>query len=349
MTHGGNVWQGDRPGDWLDLSASVRPGGAPPWVREALLHAMEEIEYYPQLSMARGRAALGEFLELEPEYVLPTAGGISAIALAARLPVERVRIPVPAFTEYGALSRQYGLAVETVPLLRPDRSVRPLIECVGEELKENTCVWLCNPCNPVGVGFPAEDVLKLLKTVREKNGWLVVDEAFVAYCPEYTVAPWTAREDRLLVTGSMTKILGIPGVRLGYLCGKDLEILAGFQNPWELSCFAEAVAMALPEHREDLREECARSRERRERFRAVLEALGIYVYPSDANFLLADFGRDTGKIEEYLYGKKILVRRCMDFAGIDDGRHLRLAVKDEDAIRRTLDALKEAMECAEKV
>ena len=34
MTHGGNVWQGDRPGDWLDLSASVRPGGAPQWVRQ---------------------------------------------------------------------------------------------------------------------------------------------------------------------------------------------------------------------------------------------------------------------------------------------------------------------------
>ena len=348
MTHGGNVWQGDRPGDWLDLSASVRPGGAPQWVRQALLSAMDKLEYYPQLSMARGREALGVFLGLAPEHVLPTAGGISAIALAARLPVDRVRIPVPAFTEYGAISRQYGLEIETVPLLGADRQIRLLAECVGEGLSENTCVWLCNPCNPVGVGFPAEDVRELLEIVRAKNGWLAVDEAFIAYCPEHTVAPLTAREDRLLVTGSMTKILGIPGVRLGYLCGKDLEALGGYQTPWELSCFAEAVAMALPEHREDLREECERSRKRRELFRAGLEALGIFVYPSDANFLLADFGRDTAQIEKKLLEKRILVRRCMDFTGIDDGRHLRLAVKDEDAIRRTLDALKEAMECAEK-
>ena len=348
MTHGGNVWQGDRPGDWLDLSASVRPGGPPPWVREALFSAMDRLEYYPQLSMARSRAALGDFLGLPAEHVLPTAGGISAIALAARLPYERVRIPVPAFTEYAALSRQFGLAVETVPLLAPDRSLRPLSECLGAELRENTCVWLCNPCNPVGVGFSPEEIRKLLEIVRRKNGWLIVDEAFIHYCPEYTAAPWTATEDRLLVTGSMTKILGIPGVRLGYLCGKDLEALGGYQTPWELSCFAEAVAMALPEHREDLREECERSRKRRELFRAGLEALGIFVYPSDANFLLADFGRDTAQIEKKLLEKRILVRRCMDFTGIDDGRHLRLAVKDEDAIRRTLDALKEAMECAEK-
>ncbi|MBQ3276881.1 MAG: aminotransferase class I/II-fold pyridoxal phosphate-dependent enzyme [Oscillospiraceae bacterium] len=348
MIHGGNVWQGDRPGDWLDLSASVRPGGPPSWVREALLSAMERLEYYPQLSMARGRTALGAFLGLDPGHVLPTAGGISAIALAARLPCDRVRIPVPAFTEYAALSGQYGLTVETVPLLAPGRSVRPLTECLGEDLEENTCVWLCNPCNPVGVGFSPEEILDLLALVRQKNGWLAVDEAFIHYCPEYTVAPLTAAEDRLLVTGSMTKILGIPGVRLGYLCGKDLDSLQGYQNPWELSCFAEAVAMALPDHREDLREECSRSRERRESFRTGLEDLGIFVYPSDANFLLADFGRDVRPIEEFLYGKKILVRRCMDFEGINDGRHLRLAVKDENAVRRTLEALKEAMECAEK-
>ena len=39
MIHGGNVWQGDGPGGWLDYSANIRPEGAPEWVREALLAA----------------------------------------------------------------------------------------------------------------------------------------------------------------------------------------------------------------------------------------------------------------------------------------------------------------------
>ena len=29
MSHGGNVWQGERPSDWLDYSANLRPEGAP--------------------------------------------------------------------------------------------------------------------------------------------------------------------------------------------------------------------------------------------------------------------------------------------------------------------------------
>ena len=37
MTHGGNVWAGGDPAEWLDYSANIRPGGPPEWVRAALL------------------------------------------------------------------------------------------------------------------------------------------------------------------------------------------------------------------------------------------------------------------------------------------------------------------------
>ena len=81
--------------------------------------------------------------------------------------------------------------------------------------------------------------------------------------------------------------------------------------------------------------------------RRALEELGAFVYPSEAAFLLADFGRDVRPLEEYLYGKKILVRRCMDFEGIDDGRHLRLAVKDVSSNARFIKELEETLQCAE--
>ena len=95
--HGGNVWAGGAPSEWLDYSANIRPGGPPEWVRAALLRAMDNVPYYPQLSMERSRDALGRFLGLPAEAVLPTAGGIAAISLAAGLKVDRVRIPAPAF------------------------------------------------------------------------------------------------------------------------------------------------------------------------------------------------------------------------------------------------------------
>ena len=50
---------------------------------------------------------------------------------------------------------------------------------------------------------------------------------------------------------------------------------------------------------------------------------------------------------EALKEKKLLVRRCMDFEGIDDGQHVRLAVKDDRSNQKFLLTLKEILTCAE--
>ena len=348
MTHGGNVWAGGAPSDWLDYSANIRPGGPPEWVRAALLQALDNVPYYPQLSMENARAALGSYLGLAPEMVLPTAGGIAAISLVTQRKAGRVRIPAPAFVEYAQLSERSGLPVELRPLIGEGHCIRTPAEALGAELEENTCVWLCNPSNPIGAGFSPQEVEELLCCVEQRSGLLVVDEAFIHYCPENSVRHLLADHPRLLITGSMTKILGIPGVRLGYLAGGELlPELADCLDPWNLNCFAEAVLLALPEHAADIDEECARNASRREAMRSGLEALGVYVYPSQANFFLCDFHRDVRPIEDKLLEQKILVRRCMNFPGVDDGKHLRLAVKDERSNDYFLSKLEEAMQCAE--
>ena len=347
MIHGGNVWRGGDPGQWLDFSANIRPGGAPEWLRAALHTAVEDAAYYPPENMAAERAALGRFLSLPGECVLPTAGGIAAIERVYDLPVRRVRLPKPAFAEYALLAEKRGLATESVPLLDDNGTLLPLTESLGAELKENTLLWLCNPSNPLGAVFSAGEVTGLLSAVEEKDGYLAVDEAFIDYCPENSVRHLIETHERLLITGSMTKILGIPGVRLGYLCtGEAMPALEKGQRPWELNCFARAAALSLPEHRDDVLSECARNRARRTALRAGLEALGVRVYPSEANFLLCDFGRDTQGLERYLSERKILVRSCRNFKGLCGERHLRLAVKDETANEILLKTLKEAMECA---
>ncbi len=342
MIHGGNVWDGD-PALWLDLSANVRPGGPPGWVREALHGAVDAAEFYPQLSLRRAGEALADYLGTDPGCVLPTAGGISAITLAASLRLSEAVVPAPTFTEYRAMLSRAGIPALIPSLLGEDHAVRS--PAMLPELSEGRrrCLWVCQPSNPLGMGRKPEELLAAAERLAERDGFLVVDEAFIAYAPELSLQPWIGKRKNLIITGSMTKILGIPGVRLGYLCAAPeiVEELRRRQTPWEISCFAEAVALALPEHRQDVLDEGERNRVRRERLRAGLEALGIFVYPSDANFLLADFGRDVRPLEEALRRRGILVRSCMDFEGIDDGRHLRLAVKDEAASDRLLMALKE--------
>ena len=337
-THGGNVWQGGAPEDWLDFSANLRPGSPPEWVRRALQGAIARAAYYPDPAMREARTALGAHLGIDTDWALPTAGGISAIELAATLPAEGMLTFDPCFGEYPRAAMRRGLALERVPLLDGARRILRPSEALAERDISGRAVWLCTPLNPIGIAFPRSEIEALLARVEADGGWLVLDEAFIHCCPEYSSIELLVDHPRLLIVGSLTKSLGIPGVRLGYLCAQPnlLRTIASHQSTWELSCFAESVLRALPEHAPELRAEAAENARRREALRRALERLGAHVYPSDANFLLADFGRAVAPIATALRDAGILVRECMDFSKINDGQHLRLAVKDGNANARLI-------------
>jgi len=351
MIHGGNVWQGTSPDQWLDYSANIRPEGAPDWVKDALMNAMNRLSYYPDPTMKKAKQALSNYLELPAEYVLPTAGGISAIDLATHLPGTGMLQFTPCFAEYSMLSENRGKIIGNIPLLTGRHIIGDPAEQAKGRLFEGCTVWLCNPLNPIGCAFTSEQIEQLLALVEKKHGWLVVDEAFIEYCPEHSVVSTVKEHERLLVTGSMTKILGIPGVRLGYLCAQPqvLAQIGKYQLTWELSCFAEAVLCALLEHKAEVQAYCEINARRREHLCKRLERLGVYVYPSEAAFVLADFGKPVHGLIEKLKEKRILVRQCMNFEGLNDGCHLRLAVKDEESNNKLIEAIREEMICAENL
>ena len=338
MIHGGNVWAGGDPADWLDYSANIRPGGPPEWVRAALVRAMDNVPYYPQLTMERSRTALGRFMGLPPEMVLPTAGGIAAISLATQLKVDHVRIPAPAFVEYSQLSERSGLTVELTPLLGADHRILPLRESLCRNLAENTCVWLCNPSNPIGCGFSTDEVGELLSAVEERRGVLVVDEAFIDYCPESSVRDRVCPD--LTVVGSLTKALCIPGIRLGYICASPQNIaeLEKRVRPWQVNALALAVAENLPGHLEELRRDAAENEKRRQWLSRALEKEGVRTLPSLANFLLCDFGHSMAGTVQTLREQGILVRTCESF-GLG-ASWLRLAVRTREENEHLMEALK---------
>ena len=348
MAHGGNVWQDENPAQWLDYSANIRPGGAPEWVRRAIVKGLDNVGYYPDRAMRRARAALAEYLNISQECVCPTAGGLSAIDMATHLPGDEFVTFAPCFSEYAQLGENRGKKMRRVALLSEKHVIADPAQCVENAALKNSVVWLCNPLNPIGNAFTHSQVLALLEKVEAANGWLVVDEAFIDYCPQHSAVDLIATHERMVVTGSMTKILGIPGVRLGYLCAQRhvLEDIMRYQLTWELSCFAEQVVCALPAHVEEIRRYACENAAARKKFAAELRGLGAFVYPSEAAFLLVDFGRKVHSVQAYLKEKKILTRDCMNFEGIDDGCHLRLAVKDERANAIFIEALREGLKCA---
>lgn len=325
VIHGGDVWRGPSPDAILDFSANLNPEGPPEWVRAAMLRGLENARYYPDLRQAAALAGLSAHLGLPEACVLPTAGGIEAVACAAKRSGNHA-VAQPTFQEYGALCGGHR------DVLRADLAdYRPLPE---------ETLWLCNPNNPTGDALPRAEVLALLERQEAAGGRLVVDEAFIDYCPRHSVRDAVADHPALVVLGSLTKVLAIPGVRLGYLAAHP-SVVEGLRKgllPWRLNCVADAVAAALPGHGADFEAIRRLNAAHRAAFAAALADIGARVYPSDANFLLCDFSRDMRPDIERLRAQGILVRPCGMFPGLTHG-HVRLCVRTEGENGRLVEAL----------
>lgn len=326
MKHGGNVWEGRAPGQWLDFSANLRPEGPPEWVMQVMEKALKDARYYPDSAMKAARLGLAEWLGVPQSHVLPTAGGIAAIDLILSRRKGAVYGDSVTFGEYAARARIYS---------------RPYAAWQGRCGGDDT-VLLCNPNNPTGKCASRSDLLSIFENVMASGGELAVDEAFIDFCPEHTLRREV--QPGLSVVGSLTKALCIPGVRLGYVCAEP-EVIGQLEQralPWSLNTLASAVAAELPKHRGEMRLDLQQNAFRRKQLTAMLQALQAEVWPSQANFLLADFKRDMTMVAQWLKTQGILVRTCASF-GLPP-QFLRLAVRTEHENALLVQALREGME-----
>jgi histidinol-phosphate/aromatic aminotransferase/cobyric acid decarboxylase-like protein len=177
--------------------------------------------------------------------------------------------------------------------------------------------WRSNPHSPSG----------LLAGADEQAG--VWDEAF------YPLAAgrWT-RGDEGWVVGSLTKLLGCPGLRIGYAIAPDpgaADAIRARQPAWSVNGLATA---ALPELLASVRlaDWSARVAELRARLVDTLVAAGFTPEPSDACWVLVE----APGLRERLALRGVAVRDCTSF-GLP--RHVRIAVPDEAGRARLVEAL----------
>ena len=330
--HGGDVWQGISPADYLDFSSNLNPEGQPGWVRAAMAEGLQNAAYYPDARGVKAHAGASAFLGLPVDCLMLTGGGIEAVALTAELPIEGEHVIIePTFQEYAHFChRRRAIRRDALDDFAPN---------------PGDCLWLCNPNNPTGDAMSRMDVIHLLERMEAVGGRLVVDEAFIDYCPEHTVRDLVTSRPALIVLGSLTKVLAIPGIRLGWISAHPTVIAQAKERsmPWRLNCVAAAVAEALPEHEADFLTIRVLNERRRAIFADELHRIGARVYPSEANFLLCDFGRDMRPIIEILRDELILVRPCGMFPGLTHG-HVRLCVRSEGENGILIGALERLLE-----
>lgn len=145
--------------------------------------------------------------------------------------------------------------------------------------------FITTPNNPTGSSVTIAEIEELAQVVP---GLLVVDEAYAEFSDETSAVTLIKKYPQVVVIRTMSKAFSFAGVRLGYLVADKSVIDAMFlvRLPYHLSAITQAAAEVALEFRDELLGNVATLVANRQKVQSQLEALGLHVVPSKANFLL---------------------------------------------------------------
>jgi threonine-phosphate decarboxylase len=334
--HGGDIYAASRrtgiPMERiLDFSASINPLGMPEGAAQAIRDAIEHLYHYPEPYSEELTLRVAQHLSVDSEAVICGNGSTELIYLVPRaLRPHRVLIPRPTFMEYERACVLSG-ASETVDLpLKLESSFDILPEAFIRVMSENPpcdMAFLCNPNNPTGRLVARDQVLECADAARKKGCYLVVDEAFIDFCPEASVVREVENNPHLIVLRSLTKFYALAGLRIGCVVFHPslAARMAACKEPWTVNALAQKAGIAALEDGLFRKASLDAMKEEKEFVEEGLRRMGVSFVPSRANYYLIRLGR-ARELRSALEERGILVRDCSGFPGLD-GTYLRIAVR----------------------
>jgi len=351
-THGGNVYKVARErrisvDQIADFSASINPLGFPASGIRAIRSALKQIAHYPDPDCRQLRQTLAQQCGVDPDMILIGNGSTELIHLLPRaLAIEAALIMGPTFEEYARALMDAGGIVQYVHARREERFRPPVKEILRELSAKRTrfdTVFLCNPNNPTGQAINRSTLCEVIEAVERRQGWLIIDEAFIDYCQEHSVVSMLKEHPRMIVLRSLTKFYAMPGLRIGYLLGasKVVDQLKDRQPPWSVNSLAQEVSCAvLQDFGYGLKSLALMESERPRFLRGVRSLSGVRVYSPAANFALIELPAWTcaGVVADRLASERLLVRDCSTLPGLS-AQMIRVAIRTAKENRRLLAAL----------
>ena len=222
-----NEWLGGHDNVPFNLAGSRGPH----WILGDLLQlgdAKPDLErlalgYAPPEGLAELRSLIGDYLDVDPDWVVVTNGASEAFTLAINVlaqPGGNVVLPQPSYPAFGGVAAASNLEIRFYRLARETGFFFDLSLVQNLVDNETTLVVANSPQNPTGGLLPRVDAALLADRLREHRVPLLVDEVFH---PIYfdSDRPSSAGLENVIVAGDMSKALSLPGLRIGWIIDRD--------------------------------------------------------------------------------------------------------------------------------
>jgi histidinol-phosphate aminotransferase len=183
----------------------------------------------------------------------------------------------------------------------------PLAAALAALKKKPRVFFLANPNNPTGTLVSHCEIEQLLRAAA--NTVVVLDEAYAEFSGTHALG-FTRSYPHLFIARTFSKAAGLAALRLGAVIANanSLTLVRRAMPPFPVNMAALVAAAAATKQRKAIEDYVSGTKRRREWFAAKLQKNGVRVFPTAANFLLADFGAEGPVFFRKLAGHNILVR-----------------------------------------
>jgi histidinol-phosphate aminotransferase len=193
-------------------------------------------------------------------------------------------------------------------------------------------IYLCSPNNPSGNSFRRADILSLLQSF---DGLVVVDEAYIDFSTQKSLAAELPSYPNLIITQTLSKAFGLAGIRLGICMASEeiINILNKIKPPYNINSLTQEKAMTSLLDRNTTKQQIAQLIEGRDWLENQLLNIDFVekVYPSDANFLLVRVD-DANKRYAELIEYDIVVRNRSQQKGCENCLRFSVGTPQENRI-----------------
>lgn len=330
---------GEQPqaGKFIKLNTNENPYPPPAGIRRAMEEVLERgLQKYPDPMANAFRTRAAELLGLPgKDWVLCGNGSDDILTICTRTFVgqgDLLRLPYPSYILYRTLAQLQGARWEEARF-NTDWS---LPESFGAPAAGLKLAFLPNPNSPTGTMVSREAILELAERLPCP---LLVDEAYGDFA-DFNCVDLVAKNEKILVSRTLSKSYGLAGLRFGYLVGQPQMIneLIKVKDSYNCDSLSIAAATAAINDEAWLADNRHKIIATRGRLTAGLQDLGFDVIPSQANFVWCTHAKQAPKpLYEKLKAAQVLVR-YMNYPGWREG--LRISVGTDEQIEALLALLK---------
>jgi len=345
IQHGGFYSSGLRyDPKFIDFSSNVNPLGFPSSITKIINKNRSLLSVYPDPDSSKLRDDLQKYTGIKKNQIIIGNGATEIIYNFCKVFLHKdsdVLIPVPTFGEYEAASRLSGSQITFFKTMNLNKNISEFQDLVTK----TNCIFVCNPNNPTGILISKNNLLKILESAYNKSVFVFLDECFIELVPDSnaSLVSYLKEFDNLFILRSLTKSFGLAGLRIGYgLANKKIiDVLQRIKIPWNVNGLAQIAASEalsdvfhLDKTRKLIKKELKFLKE------SISKIDGFVCYDSTTNFILIKSRINSKKIQEKLVEKKILIRNCGNFRGLDN-KFIRVAVRTHKENVKLVRALEE--------